>query len=395
MKIFRQVYTVTGLSIKSIPGRVGTSLVAIAGAAGVVAVLVAVLALSEGFSNAIEATGQSDHALILRSGANTELASELRRSAIDVIRTAPGIAQLKKQALVVPQLVTVLNVPNQSTSTMANISLRGVTRDIYQLLGDFQIIEGRKPVLGTKELIVGRAVASELGGMEVGNIIGSGVNAWAVVGIFSDNGSVRESEVWADLVVVQDTFRRGNSYNSILVQLQSPESLALLTKYLDNDPRVQVTVQRETDYYATQGEALKTFISVLGYSVVFLMAIGAVFAALNSMYSTISSRSREIAILRTLGFGSFPVLVSVLIEAILLTLLGGALGATLVYFLFNEVTVSTLNLTSLSQVAFAFSVSPNILITGLSGAILIGFLGGFFPALRAVRIPIIRVLSDL
>jgi len=395
MKILRQIYTVSWLNIKNIPSRLGLSLVAIAGAAGVVAVLVAVLALSEGFSNTMEAAGQDDHALILRSGANTELSSGLWRNVIEVIRTAPGIAKSGEHALVAPQLVAILDVPRQSTNTIANVPLRGVTQDIYQILSDFEIIEGRKPVLGTKELIVGRAVASEFGGMEVGNTLGSGVNTWKVVGIFTDNGSVRESEVWADLIVVQDTFRRGNSYNSVLVQLESPESLALLTKYLDNDPRVWVTVQRETDYYATQAEALKTFISVLGYSVVFLMAIGAVFAALNSMYSTISSRSREIAILRTLGFGTFPLLVSVLIEAILLTLLGGALGATAVYFLFNEVTVSTLNLTSFSQVAFAFSVSPNILITGFSGAILIGFLGGLFPALRAVRIPVTRVLSDL
>ncbi len=392
MSIFIQIITITLMNIRNIPTRLGSSIVAIVGAAGVVAVLVAVMAMVVGFGKTIDAAGDVNHAIVLRGGSNSELTSGISGANIDIIKNAPGIRKHNANALMAPQVLVVLDVPKRGSASDANLSLRGVTAEIYTILESFQIVEGRLPTAGKRELIVGRTAASQFAGLSVGNTIGSNTNTWKVVGIFSDNGSIRESEAWADAAVVQDAYRRGNFFNSVLLKLESPDALVMLSDALAQDPRLDVSVVRETDYYKEQSRGLTTFISVLGYTVAFIMAIGAIFASVNTMYSAISTRSREIGTLRALGFGNAPIVISVLIEAVLLTVIGGIIGGTLSYIVFNGVTVSTLNFESFSQVAFAFAVTPELLLTGISWAIVIGLLGGLFPAIRAASIPITAAL---
>lgn len=318
--MFEQIITVTAINLRNIPARIGSSLVAVVGSAGVVAVLLALLALAAGFARTMESAGSPDRAVVLRGGANSEMSSGLGREEVDTVQAAPGVAAAS------PQLFVVLDLPLKSSGTDANVPMRGVTGAQFDVLDQFELVEGRRPASGKRELIAGRSAAAQFAGLEVGGTVGAGTNTWQVVGVFADGGSVRESEVWADAHVVQDAYNRGSSYSSVLVRLRDAQAFEPFKEALTGDPRLDVKVERETDYYAGQAGPLKNFISVIGYSIAVIMAVGAIFAALNTMYSSITARSREIGTLRALGFGGLPVLVSVLIEAMLLSLAGGLLG---------------------------------------------------------------------
>jgi putative ABC transport system permease protein len=235
----------------------------------------------------------------------------------------------------------------------------------------------------------------EFVGLDVGSTIMFGQTEWAVVGSFDADGSVSESELWTDIIVLQGAYRRGNSYQSVRVRLDSPESLTVLQDTLDLDPRIDVEVQNERDYYAGQAEGLTRFIGIVGYPLTVLMAIGALFGALNSMYSSVSVRGKEIATLRALGFGPGAVLLSTMVESTLLALVGGLIGGALAFLVFNGFQVSTLNGSSFSQVVFNFAVTGDLLIQGLQAALIIGVVGGFFPAIRAARLPVAAALREL
>jgi putative ABC transport system permease protein len=248
---------------------------------------------------------------------------------------------------------------------------------------------------GKNELIVGRAAQSEFMGLDLGETIKFGQREWQVVGVFEADGSVSESELWTDVRVLQDAYRRGNSFQSVRVKLESPESIEILKTNLEEDPRIDPDVLSEKEFYSSQAQGLSQFIKLIGYPLTVLMAIGAVFGALNSMYSSVSVRGKEIATLRALGFGPFPVLVSTVIESTLLALVGGVIGGTLAFLIFNGFQVSTLNTASFSQVVFDFAVTPDLLAQGLYAALIIGVLGGFFPAIRAARLPVAQALREL
>jgi putative ABC transport system permease protein len=390
-----QVASVTKFGLLSIPQRLASVSAAVIGIAGVVAVLVGVLSIAVGFRKTMTASGAPDAAIVLRSGADNEMVSGLLRENTRVIADAPGLARSDKGPLASAELFVIINLPKRSTGTDANVPLRGVEDGAFNVRDRFKIVQGRRFEPGKDEVIVGTGAASQFAGLEVGNKIKVGRYEWPVVGTFSAGGGSAESEIWTDATVLQGTFHRGDSFQSVYTKLSSPAAFQQFKDALTSDPRLNVKVLRQTDYYAEQSTAVTKLIMTLGILIASLMAVGAVFGALNTMYSAVSARTREIATLRALGFGSASVVVSVLLESLALALLGGAIGATLAYLAFNGFQTATMNFQSFSQVTFAFQVTPELLIQGIVWATAIGLIGGLFPALRAARLPIAAALREL
>jgi putative ABC transport system permease protein len=391
----KQLAAVTAMNLRNLPARLGTSLVAVIGIGGVVAVLVSLLSMGAGFKAALDLSGRDDVALVLRGGSSDELSSAFGRDQVNVIVSAPGIAHDARGAIVSPEFYTIVDLPMRSTGTEANVPFRGVTARAPELREGFRLAAGRMFEPGRDEVIVGRGAYAQFGNVDLGREVVWGSHAWKVVGVFEAGGSVSESEVWTDLSVLQGVYRRGNSVQIVRARLESPAAIGTLERWLDADPRIDASVRTERAFYADQSRILIAMIRYVGTTIAVLMGIGAVFAALNTMYSAVSSRTREIATLRALGFGATPVVVSVLFEAVVLGLLGGALGGALVYFGLNGYQASTLNFASFSQVTFAFTVTPGLLVTGLGYSLILGLVGGLLPALRAARLPVTAGLREL
>jgi putative ABC transport system permease protein len=339
--------------------------------------------------------GSEDTAVIMRSGSTSELNSGLSNEQVLIVANAPGILKDGDAAVMSAELYVVVDVKKRSTDTEANVPFRGVQPGAFAVRRKVSLAEGRMFAQGKNELIVGRSAQQEFKGLDLGTKIRFGQNEWAIVGVFDADGSVSESELWTDVRVLQDAYRRGNSYQSVRVKLQSEDSIATLEQVLAKDPRLDAEVQSERAYYASQADGMIKFIKAVGYPLTILMAIGAIFGALNSMYASVSVRGREIATLRALGFGPVPVMVSTIIESTVLALAGGLIGAALAYLLFNGMQVSTLNGPSFSQVVFDFAVTPELLKQGLYAALIIGVIGGLFPAIRAARMPVAQALREL
>lgn len=390
-----QVASVTKFGLLSIPQRLGSVSAAVIGIAGVVAVLVGVLSIAVGFRKTMTASGAPDAAIVLRTGADSEMVSGFLRENTRIIADAPGLARSDKGPLASAELFVIINLPKRSTGTDANVPLRGVEDEAFKVRDKFKMVEGRRFEPGKDEVIVGTGAAGQFAGLEVGNKIKVGRYEWPVVGTFSAGGGTAESEIWTDATVLQGTYHRGDSFQSVYTKLSSPAAFQQFKDALTTDPRLNVKVLRQTDYYAEQSTAVTKLITTLGVLIASLMAIGAVFGALNTMYSAVSARTREIATLRALGFGSGSVVVSVMLESLVLALLGGAIGATLAYLAFNGFQTATMNFQSFSQVTFAFQVTPELLIRGIVWATAIGLVGGLFPALRAARLPIAAALREL
>jgi putative ABC transport system permease protein len=390
-----QLFAVTAMNLRNLPARLGTSLVAVVGIGGVVAVLVSLLSMGEGFRAALDLSGRDDVALVLRGGSSDELSSAFDREQVSVIAAAPGIVRDARGPVASPEFYTIVDLPMRSTGTEANVPFRGVTSRAAEVREDFRIVAGRMFHPGRNEVIVGRGAFAQFGNVDLGRTVVWGSQAWQVVGVFEAGGSISESEVWADLTVLQGVYRRGNSVQIVRVKLESPDSIAKVSGWLDADPRLDATVRSERDFYADQSRILVTMIRYVGTTIAVLMGIGAVFAALNTMYSALSSRTREIATLRALGFGAAPVVTSVLLESVALGLIGGVLGGAIVYLGLNGYQASTLNWASFSQVTFAFTVTPALLVTGLVYSLILGLVGGLLPALRAARLPVTTGLREL
>lgn len=390
-----QVASVTKFGLLSIPQRRGSVSAAVIGIAGVVAVLVGVLSIAAGFRKTMNASGAPDAAIVLRSGADSEMVSGFLREDTRTIADAPGLARSDKGPLASAELFVIINLPKRSTGTDANVPLRGVEEEAFKVRENFKIVEGRRFEPGKDEVIVGIGAAGQFAGLEIGNKIKAGRYEWPVVGIFSAGGGTAESEIWTDASVLQGTYHRGDSFQSVYTKLSSPAAFQQFKDALTTDPRLNVKVLRQTDYYAEQSTAVTRLITTLGFLIASLMAVGAVFGALNTMYSAVSARTREIATLRALGFGSGSVVVSVMLESLVLALLGGAIGAGIAYLAFNGFQTATMNFQSFSQVTFAFQVTSQLLIQGIVWATVIGLIGGLFPALRAARLPIAAALREL
>lgn len=390
-----QMAAVTMMNLRSLPDRLGTAVVAVVGIGGVVAVLVAALSITEGFRAAMALSGREDVGIVLRGGSADELSSGLALDAVKYVMDAPGIVQGENGPLASPELYVIVDVPMKSTGTKANVPLRGVGPNAFDIRRAFRIVEGRPFRRGMSEVVVGRGAATQFAGLAPGEVVRFGRTPWTVVGVFADGGSVSESEIWTDATVLQGAYSRGNSYQSVRVRLPGPGRTASLQRHLDADPRFVMTVRTERRFLESQSSVLITSVRTIGVLIAIVMGVGAVFAALNTMYAAVASRTREIATLRALGFGAAPVVASVLAEALLLGLLGGILGGAAAYFAFNGFQASTLNFQSFSQITFAFTVTPVLLATGLAYALVLSLVGGLLPGIRAARMPVAQGLREL
>lgn len=392
--MLKQILAVTMMNLRAVPSRLGTSLVIVVGIGGVVGVLVALLAMAEGFKQTLSSTGRPDRALILRAGSNDELASVFNIENWHIVRDLPGIKRdADGKPLAIAERYVLSDVRKRGEKTGANVVVRGTTPDVLRVRPEAKIIAGRMFTEGKREVVVGRGAVDQYEGLEIGKLVEVRDGAWPIVGIFDTGGDVHESEIWVDLASLNQAVR-SQFYATATIHLENdrPKTLQAFKDRITSDPRLNLGVQREPDYYASRSVALEKFITILGYSVAVIMAVGAVFGALNTMYAAVSTRTTEIATLRAIGFNATPVVISVLIEAVMLALLGSLLGASIAYVVFNGYTVSTLNFQTFSQVAFAFRVTPNLLVQGIVWACVIGLLGGLFPALKAARMPVAEAL---
>lgn len=382
-------------NVRSVKARWASAIVAVAGIAGTVGVFVAMLSLAKGFRATLVASGSPDNALIVRAGATSEMVSGVGLDSVKIIQDAPGIARGTDGPLLTAEAVLMAPIPLRSTGTDANVEVRGVSPNVLQIRKGVRIAEGRMFSPGLAEVVVGKNANTTYSGLTLGNTIGLGTMQWKVVGIFDAGGSSFDSEVWADPHLLTAAYNRPDTFfQSVTARLTSPEALTQLRDALTSDPRLNVDVSREIDYYAKQSTRMTTLITRLGGFVAFIMAIGAVFGALNTMYSAVADRGREIATMRALGFGGPSVVVSFLIEALLISFVGGLLGCVAVIRL-NGVTTSTINFQTFSNLAFAFKITPGLLAEGVIFALLMGVLGGFFPAVRAARLPVATALREL
>lgn len=391
--MLRQTTAVTAINIKSIPERWALSAVIVIGLAGVVAVFTALLAMAVGFERTLTATGRTDTAFILRGGSQSELNSGIGRDEANLIKLAPGIKagadgqpNASAEANVIAELVR-----QGDKNSGANITVRGVEAKAFELRPNLKIVEGRKFTPGLRELIVGRGVTRQFQGAGLGETVRMRGSDWKVVGVF-ESGDAHDSEFWADFDVVATTFQR-RGYSSVTAELDGPDGLKTLSDALKADPRLTVDVQSEQEYYSGQTKQFRQTIAGMAGFITLIMALGAIFAALNTMYAAVAARGKEIATLRAIGFRGLPVVLSVMIEALLLAVIGGALGALIAYVLFNNFSVSTLG-QNFTQVVFAFKVTPALVSRGLTIALIIGMIGGLFPAIRAARLPVTTALRE-
>jgi putative ABC transport system permease protein len=390
-----QIGSLAKFGLLSIPKRRGAVAATIFGIAGVVTVLIGVLSISAGFKHAMAASGAPDTAMVLRSGAENEMVSGFLRADTKVVADSPGVVQTPQGPLASAELFVIIDIPKRANGADSNVPLRGIQPVSLQVHDAVKIIRGRMFDWGKDEVIVGNGAAQEFAGLDVGSTIKVGRADWPVVGVFSAAGGVAETEIWTDATVLQEAYHRGDSFQSVQAKLISPGAFTQFKDSLTSNPQLSVKVQRQSDYYLSQSETMTKLINTLGFLIAFLMAIGAVFGALNTMYSAVSTRTREIGTLRALGFGSAAVVIALMFESMVLALIGGAIGAALAYFALNGFHTSTMNFQTFSQVAFAFRVTPELLIRGIIWAALIGLIGGLFPAIRAARLPIASSLREL
>ncbi|MGA9862536.1 MAG: FtsX-like permease family protein [Terriglobales bacterium] len=382
-------------NFRSVKARWTSSIVAVLGIAGTVGVFVAMLSLARGFRATLVASGSDDNAIVLRAGATSEMMSGIKLEDIKILQDAPGVARSSDAPLVTSEVVVVAPFPLRATGTDANAQIRGVSANVLTDRKNVKIVQGRMFQPGLAELIVGKNASSSYSGLTLGNMVNFGGGHWQVVGIFDAGGSAFDSEVWCDARVLDDVYKRpSNIFQSATVHLSSPGAFEQFKDAVTSDRRLNFDVTREIDYYAKQSTRMTQLITILGGLVAFVMAIGAVFGALNTMYSAVAERGREIATMRALGFGGGAVVFSFMVEALLISFVGGAIGCIAVLPL-NGLTTGTMNWQTFSQLAFAFRITPALLLAGIVFALLMGLLGGLPPAMRAAWRPVAVALREL
>ena len=382
-------------NVRSVRARWTSTIVAVLGIAGTVGVFVAMLSLARGFKATLVASGSRDNALVLRAGSPSEMMGGVTLESVKVIQDGPGIARDSNGPLVTQEVVGVMPFPLVSTGTDANVQIRGVSPNVLDIRKFVKVTQGRMFQPGVTEILAGKNASKTYAGLTLGNKVDMAGGHWTVVGIFDAGGSAFDSEVWCDSRVLNDILKRpANIFQSVTVHLQSPDSFNALKDSLTSDPRLNVDVTREVDYYAKQSTTMTTLITVLGGLVAAIMAIGAVFGALNTMYSAVSERGREIATMRALGFNASSVVFSFLVEALLISLIGGVIGCLVVLPL-NGLTTSTMNFQTFSSLAFAFKITPELLVKGIIFALTMGVIGGLLPAIRAASLPVATALREL
>ncbi|HLA73006.1 MAG TPA: ABC transporter permease [Steroidobacteraceae bacterium] len=393
---FSQIAAVTGMNLRNIPERWSSSLVAVLGIGGVTLVLIALLSIAAGFRVALEGSGSDDVAIIMRAGSTNELSGGYGVDTVTVVGDAPGIRRdAQGKPIMSPELYVLVDGRMKGKDASTNLPLRGVSEMAPKVRKSFKLVEGRMFKEGTNEVVVGDGVVKQYDGLDVGKKVRWGNTDWTVVGRFTDGGGIAESEAWGDTRVVQQAWRRGNSFQSIRVRLNDAASLKTLKDALTKDPRVRVGVQTERAFYADQQKLMSTIITTVGVTLAIMMGIAALFAALNTLYNAVATRVREIATLRALGFGGFPVVVSVLVEAMILGAVGGLIGGLLAFLSLNGMHSSTMNWASFSQMTFAFTVTPGLMLLGIIYGLILCFIAGILPGIRAARLPITAGLREL
>ncbi|MFQ5534585.1 MAG: ABC transporter permease [Sphingomonadales bacterium] len=387
-----QISAVSVMNIKGIGHRFWPSLATVLGIAVVVAVMLAFLSMAEGFDRTVAGSGSNDVALILRAGSQAEINSTLSREEIRILVEAPGIARRNGQPLASSELYVVVDGIKRSTGLAVNLPFRGMDRAGIALRHETEIIAGRMFEPGRNEIVVGRQALAEFSGLELGSTVAFGKTRWKVVGIFAARGSVFESELWGDAQIIQSLFNR-RLFQVLRVKLATPGDVSAIRSFIEADPRLNLAIETEADYFAGQSEQISKVIRVLGYPLAIAMALGALAGALNTMYTSVAARTREIATLRAIGFGVLATFVGTQIESLVLALVGGLLGCLAAYLLFNQLTAATLG-QSFTQVVFSLHISRSLIWQGLALAVAVGLVGGLFPALRAVRQPLTAAFFD-
>ena len=389
-----QVAAVTTINVKSIPQRFWLSLSTVVAIALVVMVLLSFLAMANGFQRTLMSAGAEDVAIVLRGGSQAEINSTVSRDQVRLVEEGPGIARNPEgKPLVSAELYLIVDGLKRTSQTKANLPLRGIGVEGAAVRKGIRITEGRMFNPGANEIVVGKALLREFHGFEIGSTVSFSTSRWTVVGVFEADGSVFESEIWADLPVVQSLFNRNNVVQTVRIRLQSPAALDTLKRYVDEDPRLKLDVKSEAAYFADQASQTSDLIQKLGWPLAIAMALGALAGALNTMYSSVAARAVEIATLRAIGFGGFPAFVGTLVESLILAALGGVIGATATYLVFDGFSTSTLG-ASFTQVVFSFKLSSALLVQGVILALAVGLIGGLFPAIRAARMPIVAGLNS-
>lgn len=382
-------------NFRSVRARWTSAIVAVVGIAGTVGVFVAMLSLARGFKATLVSSGSEDNAIIMRAGATSEMTGGVTIDTVKIIQDKPGIARSADGPLITPEVVLVAPIPLISTGTDANVEVRGVSKNVLEIRKNIKIVQGRMFTPGLYEIVVGKNANASYAGLTLGNTISLGSARWKIVGIFDAGGSSFDSDIWGDAHLIGPAYNRPDTYfQSVTVHLTSPAAFQQLKDAATADPRLNVDVTREIDYYAKQSNRLTTLITVLGGLVAAIMAIGAVFGALNTMYSAVAERGREIATMRALGFGGPSVVFSFLVEALLIACVGGLIGCLAVIPL-NGLTTGAMNLQTFSHVAFAFTITPELMVRGVIFALVMGLIGGFLPAVRAARLPVATALREL
>lgn len=390
MRLLSQLVAISLMNLKNIPARLGPSMVIVVGIGGVVTVLIAMMAMAEGFKATMQGPGHDDRVIILRSGSNSEINGTITFDQANIISTKPGILKIDSDPMIAGESYVSVNLQKRANNKPSYVSFRGIGERSFKVRPEVSIVSGRNVEFGKFEVIVGEGVAKQFQGLELGNTVNLRNAEWKVVGIFDADDSIFESEIWADAHVLNSVFGRGSVYSSMAAQLSSTEEFEQLKNALEADPRLNIKIQREAEFYAAQSEATNQMIKGVGFTVISIMAVGAIFSVINTMYSAVSTRSKEIATLLSLGFGRVPIIFSVIIESVVLVLIGGIAAGLLAYFFFNGFTASTIGANT--QVSFEFMVTPNLIATGILIATMLGIVGGLFPSIRASRLQLTAAL---
>jgi putative ABC transport system permease protein len=391
--MIKQIVAVTSMNLRSLPQRIGTAWVIVIGIAVTVAVMVSVLAMAAGFQHTLKGTARADRAIILRAGSQAELESTIDRENAQTIMDAPGVKKDEAgRPIASAEAVVIVALPQKKDGSDANVTLRGVGANAVKLRPEMHLIAGRMFRPAVRELIVGKSAAAQFKGLDLGSRIAFRDSEWTVVGIYESGGDAHESELQGDVETVLSAYRR-NGFQSVTAMLDSADAFDRFKAALTTDPTLKVSVQREADYYAAQSRNLSKLLNLLAYFVGGIMALGACFGALNTMYTAVSTRTREIATLRAIGFSGMPIVISVLVEALLLAIIGSVIGSCAAWLFFNGNTVNTLG-AGFSQVVFHLTVTASLVASGIVVACAIGMLGGLLPAIRAARLPIATALRS-
>lgn len=391
-----QARSVTAVGISTLTQRLGSSAVIVVGIAGVVGVLVALLAMAEGYAQTLRNSGNEETAIVMRGASANEVSSSLSREDIVQIEQAPGVAKnAKGEPIISAETVVAANLPIRGSKTgdSGSAQVRGISEAAFAVRPNVKIIEGKSFQPGLREIIVGKGAVRQFDGLTVGATLKLGNQPWTIVGIFASGDSM-ESELWADANVVNDTYKRGSGRNSATVKLENPAAIKAFGDALEANPQLKVKASTTLAFFSKQGEQMTKILRIIGITVGSIMAVGAVFGALNTMFAAVATRAREIATLRAIGFRGLPVVVAVMLETTLLALIGGLIGGFVAWLLFNGYEASTMSAGSVGKLSFNLAVSPGLLWEGIKWALAIGFVGGLFPAVRAASVPVTTALRE-